>query len=123
MDKARILTKLNPPKNIRSCCEAENLPPPRILFRGEQHGNQSKRAAWGSPCLQSFSRTHVLTLPTNIDFGDGPIVSKPKHPPHPRAIAAGSGTVMINGKPAAVTGGAVSCGGVTVGSGTVIIGS
>jgi len=49
--------------------------------------------------------------------------SKPKHPPHPRAIAAGSATVMINGQPAAITGSAVSCGGVTIGSGTVIIGS
>ena len=41
--------------------------------------------------------------------------SKPKHPPHPRAIAAGS-------IPAAVTGGAISCGGVTIGSGSVVIG-
>ncbi|WP_083394716.1 type VI secretion system PAAR protein [Marinobacter sp. AC-23] len=48
--------------------------------------------------------------------------SKPKHPPHPRAIAAGSGTVLINGMPAAVTGGAITCGGVTIGSGSVIIG-
>jgi len=48
--------------------------------------------------------------------------SKPKHPPHPRAIAAGSGTVLINGIPAAVTGGAISCGGVTIGSGSVVIG-
>ncbi|NWN91065.1 type VI secretion system PAAR protein [Marinobacter adhaerens] len=48
--------------------------------------------------------------------------SKPKHPPHPRAVAAGSGTVMINGMPAAVTGGAVTCGGVTIGSGSVVIG-
>ncbi|EON93678.1 hypothetical protein MARLIPOL_03205 [Marinobacter lipolyticus SM19] len=48
--------------------------------------------------------------------------SKPKHPPHPRAIAAGSATVLINGIPAAVTGGAISCGGVTIGSGSVVIG-
>ncbi|EKF9771394.1 type VI secretion system PAAR protein [Vibrio cholerae] len=47
---------------------------------------------------------------------------KPKHPPHGRAIASGSSTVMINGKPAAITGGAISCGGVTIGSGTVNIG-
>lgn len=47
---------------------------------------------------------------------------KPKHPPHGRTIAAGSSTVMINGKPAAITGGAISCGGVTIGSGTVNIG-
>ena len=48
--------------------------------------------------------------------------SKPKHPPHPRAIAGGSSTVMIDGLPAAVTGSAVSCGGVTIGSGSVVIG-
>ncbi|WP_323752809.1 hypothetical protein [Marinobacter sp.] len=29
---------------------------------------------------------------------------------------------MINGQPAAITGSAVSCGGVTIGSGTVIVG-
>ncbi|WP_417513062.1 type VI secretion system PAAR protein [Marinobacter sp.] len=48
--------------------------------------------------------------------------SKPKHSSHPRVIAAGSGTVMINGVPAAVTGSAISCGGVTIGSGSVVIG-
>jgi hypothetical protein len=48
--------------------------------------------------------------------------SKPSHPPHPRAIAEGSSTVMINGVPAAITGGTISCGGVTVGSGSVVIG-
>ena len=47
---------------------------------------------------------------------------KPKHPPHARAIAAGSSTVLINGIPAAVTGSTVSCGGVTIGSGSVVIG-
>nr|VVV03968.1 hypothetical protein AW0309160_01351 [Aliivibrio wodanis] len=47
---------------------------------------------------------------------------KPKHPPHGRTIASGSSTVKINGKPAAITGGAISCGGVTIGSGTVNIG-
>lgn len=48
--------------------------------------------------------------------------SKPKHPPHGRSIASGSSTVFINGKPAAITGGSVSCGGVTIGGGTVNIG-
>lgn len=48
--------------------------------------------------------------------------SKPKHPPHPRAIASGSSTVLINGIPAAVTGSTISCGGVTIGSGSVVIG-
>ena len=50
------------------------------------------------------------------------IHSKPLHPPHPRAIAGGSSTVMINGQPAAITGSAITCGGVTIGSGSVIIG-
>lgn len=47
---------------------------------------------------------------------------KPKNPLHPRAIASGSSTVFINGKPAALTGSAVDCGGVIIGSGTVVIG-
>lgn len=47
---------------------------------------------------------------------------KPNNPPHPRAIASGSSTVLINGKPLAITGGAVDCGGVIIGSGTVIVG-
>jgi len=48
--------------------------------------------------------------------------SKPKHASHPRAIAAGSATVLINGIPAAVTGSVISCGGVTIGSSSVVIG-
>lgn len=47
---------------------------------------------------------------------------KPNHPPHPRKIASGSSTVLVNGKPLAITGGAVDCGGVIIGSGTVIVG-
>jgi len=48
--------------------------------------------------------------------------SKPKHPPHGRTISSGSSTVMVNGKPAAITGGSISCGGVTIGSSSVNIG-
>ncbi|SHO56315.1 PAAR motif protein [Vibrio quintilis] len=48
--------------------------------------------------------------------------AKPKHPPHKRKILSGSSTVQINYKPAALTGGTVNCGGVTVGGGTVNIG-
>nr|WP_087021898.1 type VI secretion system PAAR protein [Thaumasiovibrio subtropicus] len=48
--------------------------------------------------------------------------SKPKHPPHGRCIASGAGSVFVNGKPAALHGGSVSCGGNTQGSGTVTIG-
>jgi len=47
---------------------------------------------------------------------------KPNHPPHPRKIASGSSTVFVNGKPLAITGGSVDCGGVIIGSGTVIVG-
>lgn len=48
--------------------------------------------------------------------------AKPKHPPHPRQIAAGSTTVLVNGKPLALTGSAVDCGGVIIGSGSVVVG-
>lgn len=44
--------------------------------------------------------------------------SKPKHPPHPRAIASGVASVLVNGKPIAVTGSGISCGGVVIGSGS-----
>ncbi|MBL0675355.1 MULTISPECIES: type VI secretion system PAAR protein [Aeromonas] len=47
---------------------------------------------------------------------------KPNTPPHPRKIASGSSTVLVNGKPLAITGGAVDCGGVIIGSGTVFVG-
>lgn len=43
---------------------------------------------------------------------------KPKHPPHPRAIAQGSSTILIDGKSAALTGHSVDCGGVVIGSGS-----
>ena len=42
---------------------------------------------------------------------------KPNNPPHPRAIADGVSSVLVNGKPIAVTGAAVDCGGVVIGSG------
>lgn len=78
-----------------------------------------------------FPPTPVIAGSPNVLIDGKPVArvgdplaphSKPKHPPHPRAIAAGSSTVMINGIPAAVTGGAITCGGVTVGSGSVVIG-
>lgn len=47
---------------------------------------------------------------------------KPNTPPHPRKIASGSSTVLVNGKPLAITGGSVDCGGVIIGSGTVVVG-
>ncbi|MFL9594091.1 type VI secretion system PAAR protein [Aeromonas schubertii] len=47
---------------------------------------------------------------------------KPNNPPHPRKIASGSSTVLVNGKPLAITGGSVDCGGVIIGSGTVVVG-
>ncbi|NVK16040.1 MAG: type VI secretion system PAAR protein [Rhodobacteraceae bacterium] len=49
--------------------------------------------------------------------------SKPKHPPHGRALAVGSSSVFINGKPAGRVGDAIDCGGVVEsGSGDVFIG-
>ncbi|MDF0752675.1 type VI secretion system PAAR protein [Marinobacter sp. 71-i] len=78
-----------------------------------------------------FPPTPVTAGSSDVLIDDKPVArvgdplaphSKPKHPPHPRAIAAGSSTVLINGIPAAVTGGAISCGGVTIGSGSVVIG-
>lgn len=48
--------------------------------------------------------------------------SKPGSSPHPRTISAGSSTVFFNGKPAALTGGGIDCGGVVIGSSSVIIG-
>ena len=48
--------------------------------------------------------------------------TKPGSSPHPRTIASGSSTVFINGLPMAITGGSVGCGGVIIGSSTVVVG-
>ncbi|CAM3988951.1 PAAR motif protein [Vibrio aerogenes CECT 7868] len=48
--------------------------------------------------------------------------AKPKHPPHPRKISSGSSTVMIDNKPAAISGSNVDCGGTIKCGGTVNIG-
>lgn len=48
--------------------------------------------------------------------------SKPKHGTHGRQIAAGCSSVLVNGQPVAITGGAVSCGGVIIGSGSAKVG-
>lgn len=80
---------------------------------------------------QGFPPTPVIAGSPDVLIDGKPVArvgdplaphAKPKHPPHPRAIAAGSSTVLINGIPAAVTGGAISCGGVTIGSSSVVIG-
>ncbi|MFL1465958.1 type VI secretion system PAAR protein [Marinobacter sp. HN1S83] len=80
---------------------------------------------------QGFPPTPVIAGSPNVLVDGKPVArlgdplaphSKPKHPPHPRAIASGSATVLINGIPAAVTGGTITCGGVTIGSGSVVIG-
>ncbi|MDX7992874.1 PAAR domain-containing protein [Xenorhabdus littoralis] len=44
------------------------------------------------------------------------------HSSHSRTIAEGSGSVFIEGKPAARTGDAVDCGGIVIGGGSVSIG-
>ncbi|OEE75048.1 type VI secretion system PAAR protein [Vibrio genomosp. F6] len=36
---------------------------------------------------------------------------KPKNPPHPRKIASGASHILVNGKPIAIDGSAVNCGG------------
>ncbi|MBS8230281.1 hypothetical protein DYI41_04995 [Marinobacter salarius] len=65
-----------------------------------------------------FPPTPVIAGSPNVLIGGKPVArvgdslaphSKPKHPPYPRAIAAGSATVPINGMPATVTGSAISC--------------
>lgn len=80
---------------------------------------------------QGFLPTPVIAGSTDVLVDGKPVArvgdplashSKPKHPPHPRTIAAGSATVLINGIPAAMSGGVISCGGVTIGSGSVVIG-
>lgn len=48
--------------------------------------------------------------------------AKPGSLPHDRAITTGSKTVFFNGKPAALTGSEVGCGGVIIGGSSVIIG-
>lgn len=78
-----------------------------------------------------FPPTPVIAGSPNVLIDGKPVArvgdplaphSKPKHPPHPRAIASGSSTVLINGIPAAFDGSTIACGGVTIGSGTVVIG-
>lgn len=48
--------------------------------------------------------------------------TKPKSSPHARTITTGSSTVFFNGKAAAITGSKVSCGGIIIGSSSVIVG-
>ncbi|WP_236793436.1 type VI secretion system PAAR protein, partial [Aliivibrio fischeri] len=78
-----------------------------------------------------FPQTPIITGSPNVNIDGAPACregdslmphAKPKHPPHPRTISSGSSSVFINGKPAALTGSSISCGGVTIGGGTVNIG-
>ncbi|MEF3021402.1 type VI secretion system PAAR protein [Vibrio mimicus] len=78
-----------------------------------------------------FPPTPVTAGSPNVKFDGIPAArvgdplephDKPKHPPHGRVIASGSSTVFINGAAAAITGGAISCGGISIGGGTVNIG-
>ncbi|QLH67077.1 type VI secretion system PAAR protein [Aeromonas veronii] len=48
---------------------------------------------------------------------------KPNNPPHPRAIDSGISNILINGKPIAMTGAAIDCGGVIIGDSSVIVGN
>jgi uncharacterized Zn-binding protein involved in type VI secretion len=78
-----------------------------------------------------FPPTPVISGSPNVLIDGKPVArvgdqlaphSKPKHPPHPRTITYGSSTVFINGLPVATTGGAISCGGVTIGSSSAVAG-
>lgn len=46
---------------------------------------------------------------------------KPKNSTHGRTIAEGDPTILVDGKPVALTGHRVSCGGVVIGSGTAVL--
>ncbi len=48
---------------------------------------------------------------------------KPNNPPHPRSITSGISNILINGKPIAMTGAAIDCGGVIIGNSSVIVGN
>lgn len=78
-----------------------------------------------------FPPTPVISGSPNVLIDGKPVArvsdqlaphSKPKHPPHPRSIISGAPTVLINGMPVAVTGGEISCGGVTIGSSSAVAG-
>ncbi|MDF0752738.1 type VI secretion system PAAR protein [Marinobacter sp. 71-i] len=80
---------------------------------------------------QGFPPTPVISGSPNVLIDGKPVArvsdqlaphSKPKHPPHPRTITSGSSTVFINGLPVAITGGAISCGGVTIGNSSAVVG-
>ncbi|PHM25808.1 type VI secretion system PAAR protein [Xenorhabdus budapestensis] len=79
---------------------------------GTEHGN--------------CSATPVITGASTVKI-DGAYLARQgdalaPHNSHPRAISGGSGSVFIEGKPAARTGDAVDCGGVVIGDGSVNIG-
>ncbi|PHM61822.1 type VI secretion system PAAR protein [Xenorhabdus ishibashii] len=79
---------------------------------GTEHGN--------------CSATPVITGASTVKI-DGAYLARQgdalvPHNSHPRAISGGSGSVFIEGKPAARTGDAVDCGGVVIGGGSVNIG-
>lgn len=48
--------------------------------------------------------------------------SKPNHPPHGRAIAAGAASVLVNNKPIAIHGSAITCGGTVIAGTSVTVG-
>ncbi|MDC9581059.1 type VI secretion system PAAR protein [Xenorhabdus sp. PR6a] len=79
---------------------------------GTEHGNCS-----ATPVISGASTVKV----------DGAYLARQgdalaPHSSHSRSIAGGSGSVFIEGKPAARTGDAVDCGGVVIGGGSVNIG-
>lgn len=74
---------------------------------------------------EGFPPSPVIAASPDVFLDGKPVVrqgdtlaphDKPNHPPHPRTIVGGIGSVLVNGKPIAVTGTAIGCGGVVIGA-------
>lgn len=72
-----------------------------------------------------FHPSPVITASSDVFLDSKPLArqgdalqphNKPGSPPHPRSISGGIDSVLVNGKPIAVTGSTVGCGGVMIGS-------
>ncbi|MBV7437744.1 type VI secretion system PAAR protein [Aeromonas sp. sif2416] len=74
---------------------------------------------------EGFPPSPVIAASPDVFLDGKPVVrqgdtlaphEKPNHPPHPRTIVGGIGSVLVNGKPIAVTGTAIGCGGMVIGA-------
>ena len=75
-----------------------------------------------------FPPTSVIAASPDVLIDGKPVVrqgdplashAKPKHAAHGRVVAGGIASVLVNGRPIAVTGSQVDCAGVVIGSGSV----